>query len=335
MGISAFLVICLIVNYDFTFDKFHKDGDRIYRVVMNISFQGHKNFSNGVPGPLAEAIKSQATGLEGITPLYALLPHFVYIDKDKEEQKRFKNPDRLVLTDQQYFKIFSYKWLSGSSEHALDAPNQVVLTSHQARLYFPALSFHDMIGKTVTYDTLKTTVSGVVETCTENTDFTFHDFVSVSTATTNKRLSAGLRINTWNNISSGSEVMVKLAPGAPAPGVIKQINTIFSKSNPPGAGVRGFADKAELALQPLDDIHFNADYNIFDFSSPASKTTLYGLLAIGIFLLLLACINYVNLTTAQATQRAKEIGIRKTLGSSRIQLTVQSLRETFLILSLK
>ncbi|HEX8024503.1 FtsX-like permease family protein [Mucilaginibacter sp.] len=96
-------------------------------------------------------------------------------------------------------------------------------------------------------------------------------------------------------------------------------------------GVKGVADNVDLALQPLDDIHFNPDYNIFNFSSPASKTTLYQLLAIGIFLLLLACINYVNLTTAQSAQRAKEIGIRKTLGSSRIQLVFQFLSETLLI----
>jgi putative ABC transport system permease protein len=330
IGISAFLVIYIILHYDFTFDKFHKDSDRIYRVVMNISFQGHKNYSSGVPGPLPEAIKSQATGIEEITPLYSLSPHFVYIDKDKNAQKRFKDQDRIVLANQQYFKIFNYVWLAGSTQHALDAPGKVVLTAQQARLYFPSLSYHEMIGKVVIYDTLKTTVSGVVETL-GNTDFTFHDFISINTATTNKRFSTDLRINTWDHIFSGSEVFLKLTPGATVPGVVKQINTIFRKSNPPRAGGKGPAETADLALQPLDDIHFNPDYNIFDFSSPASKTTLYGLLAIGIFLLLLACINYVNLTTAQAAQRAKEIGIRKTLGSSRTQLIVQFLGETFFI----
>lgn len=331
IGISAFLVIYFIVHYDFTFDKFHKDGDRIYRVVMNISSQGHTNFSSGVPGPLPAAIKSQATGIAEITPLYTLSPHFVYIDKDKNAQKRFKDPDRVILTDQQYFRIFDYVWLAGSSQHALDAPGQVVLTSQQARLYFPSLSYRQMIGKVVAYDSVKTTVSGVVETLTKNTDFTFHDLISITTFTTNKRFAASLRINTWDHISSGSEAMVKLAPGATVPGVVRQINAIYNKSNPPGVGVKQFTDKVELALQRLDDIHFNPYYNIFDFSSPASKPTLYGLLAIGIFLLLLACINYVNLTTAQAAQRAKEIGIRKTLGSSRIQLVVQFLSETFLI----
>ncbi|HEX8020101.1 ABC transporter permease [Mucilaginibacter sp.] len=93
------------------------------------------------------------------------------------------------------------------------------------------------------------------------------------------------------------------------------------------------SDIANLILQPLDDIHLNPDYNIFNFSSPASKTTLYGLLASAIFLLLLACINYVNLTTAHAAQRAKEIGILKTLGNRRIQLAAQFLGEAFLITS--
>jgi putative ABC transport system permease protein len=333
IGISAFLAIYFIVHYDFTFDKFHKDSDRIYRVVMNMSFQGHKNYSSGGPGPLAETIKSQATGIEEITPVYTLSPHFVYIDKDKNAQKRFRDQDRITLANQQYFKIFNYTWLAGSSQHALDAPGQVVLTSQQARLYFPSLSYHEMIGKVVTYDTLKTTVSGIVETFTENSDFTFHDIISFSTATTNKHLADDLHINNWDRISSASEVFVKLTPGTPAAGVVKQINTIFTKSNPPRAEQKMPAPIVDLALQKLDDIHFNPDYNIFNFSSPASKTTLYGLLASAIFLLLLACINYVNLTTAQAAQRAKEIGILKTLGSSRIQLAAQFLGETFFITS--
>lgn len=331
VGISAFLAIYFVVHYDFTFDKFHKDSDRIYRVVMNMSFQGHMNYSSGVTSPLAEAIKSQATGIEKITPVYTLSPHLVYIDKDKSAQKRFIDPDRITFADQQYFKIFNYKWLAGSSQHALDAPNQVVLTSQQARLYFPSLTYHEIIGKVVTYDTLKTTVSGVVETFTENSDFTFHDFISFSTAATNKSLATDLHLNNWDRISSASEVFVKLSPGTPASGVVKQLNTIYRKSNPPRARGKMPAVIVDLALQPLDDIHFNPDYNIFNFSSPANKTTLYGLLASAIFLLLLACINYVNLTTAQAAQRAKEIGILKTLGSSRMQLMVQFLGETFII----
>jgi putative ABC transport system permease protein len=235
IGISFFLAIYFIVHYDFTFDKFHKDSDRIYRVVLNSSFQGHKGYSSGLPSPLAEAIKSQATGIEAITPIYTLSPHYVYIDKDKNAQKRFKDPDRITLADQQYFKIFNYVWLAGSSQHALEAPGQVVLTSQQAKLYFPSLPYHEMIGKIVTYDTLRVTISGIVETFTKNSDFTFHDFVSMSTASTNKRLAADLHMSDWDRISSASEVFLKLAPGTQVSGIVKQINTISEKSSPPRA----------------------------------------------------------------------------------------------------
>jgi putative ABC transport system permease protein len=329
IGISASVVIYLIVNYDFTFDKFHKDNDRICRVVMDVDLSnGQKIHESGMPGPLAGAIKSQATGIEAVVPLRELSPHFVYI---KNEQKRFKDPDKITFSGQQYFKVFNYVWLAGSQQHALDQPNQVVLTSQQAQLYFPLLQYKDMIGKIVTYDTLKTTVSGIVQTPTQNTDFAFHDFVSISTITASKRLATDIHIEDWNRISSGSEVFLKLLPGASASEVAKQINAISKANNPPRPDQPVLANRVNLRLQALDDIHFNTDYNIFDFSSQASKTADYGLLAIAGFLLLLACINFVNLTTAQAGQRAKEIGIRKTLGGSRMQLIVQFLSETFLI----
>ena len=331
IGISASVVIYLIVHYDFTFDKFHQDSDRIYRIVLDETFGDSKNHSSGIEAPLTEAVRSQATGIQEITPLFELSPNFVYIDKSKSEQKRFKEEDRIILTDQQYFKIFSYMWLAGSSQHALDEPNQVVLTSEQAKIYFPSLSYQDMIGKIVTYDTIKTTVSGIVQTLTENTDFAFHDFISFSTAADNKLLAASLRLTGWNHIFSGSEVVLKLTPGASVTEVEKQINAVAVKNKPPRVKQDGPVATWNYRLQRLDDIHFNTDYNIFDFSIPANKSTLYGLLVIAGFLLLLGCINFVNLTTAQGTQRAKEIGIRKTMGGNRIQLVVQFLSETFFV----
>jgi putative ABC transport system permease protein len=328
IGISASLVIYLIVHYDLTFDKFHKDSDRIYRVVSNFSFQGNPSYTPGVCGPLAEAIKSQATGVELTAPLFTLTPD-VFIAGKKNIPTRFKAQDKIVLADQAYFKIFNYVWLAGSSTNALDAPNHVVLTSERAKLYFPSLSYDQMIGKTVTYDTIKTTVTGIVQTITENTDFAFHDFISFSTGTANKDLADQLGLKEWENTNSASEVFIKLSPTASAANVEKQLNTILKKSSPPRPELKGSTHA--FGLEPLGNIHFSEKYGTFDFSSSANKTTLYGLLVIGAFLLLLGCINFVNLTTAQATQRAKEIGIRKTMGSSRMQLVIQFLSETFFI----
>ncbi|BAU54389.1 FtsX-like permease family protein [Mucilaginibacter gotjawali] len=329
IGISTSLVIYLIVHYDLTFDKFHRDSDRIYRVVSNFSFQGQPGYTRGVCGPLPGAIKSQATGVGFTSHIFCLSPD-VFIAGKKGGPTKFKSQDRVVLADDAYFKIFDYVWLAGSSKTALEAPNQVVLTSERARLYFPALSYDQMIGKVVTYDTLKATITGIVQTIKENTDLTFHDFISYSSATATNALGDLLQLKSWGSTSSSSIVFVKLSPQASAANVQQQLNDIFKKNNPPHKGVPANSSTS-FALQPLNDLHFNEKYGAFDFSDTASKNTLYGLLVIAAFLLLLGCINFVNLTTAQAAQRAKEIGIRKTMGSSRAQLVIQFLSETFFI----
>jgi ABC-type antimicrobial peptide transport system permease subunit len=330
IGISASVVIYLIVHYDFTFDKFHKDSDRIYRVVSNFNFQGDHSYSYGVCGPMAGAIKSEATGVEFVAPLYNLSPD-VFIAGKHNVPVKFKAQDRVTLADQNYFKIFKYVWLAGSSTGALNAPNQVVLTSDQAKLYFPSLSYDQMIGKIVTYDTLKTTVTGIVQTIKQNTDFSSHDFISFSSAMPNTALGNDVRLTKWGSTNSASQVFIKLMPNVTAANFEKQCNAILKKNDPQTAEQKAQGSSRSFSVQPLSDIHFDEKYGTFDYSSAASKTKLYLLLVVAGFLLLLGCINFINLTTAQAAQRAKEIGIRKTMGSSRTQLVVQFLSETFFI----
>lgn len=329
IGISAALVIYLIVHYDFNFDKFHKDGDRIYRVVSNYTFQGEEAHNGGVCGPLAEAVKNQVTGLEASAPFFTLDAPNVYIPRKGDVPAKFKYQENIVLADSRYFKLFNYKWLAGSAASALNAPNQVVITSEQAKKYFPLLPYDRIIGKIINYDTIKTTVTGVVETIKENTDFSFHDFISYSTGTANKDLKSNLGLTEWGGTTSASLLFVRLSPKTSVIKIEKQLNDILKKNNPPRPEDKG--NTSSFSLQPLSELHFNGKYGNFDSGHIANKTTLYGLLAIAAFLLLLGCINFVNLTTAQATQRAKEIGIRKTMGSSRMQLVIQFLSETFLI----
>ncbi|HVV55038.1 MAG TPA: ABC transporter permease, partial [Mucilaginibacter sp.] len=330
IGISTSLVIYLIVHYDFTFDKFHKDSDRIFRVVSNFKFQGNESHSYGVCGPLAEAIKNQVTGVEVTAPLYTLSPD-VTIPGNRNDLKKFKAQDRITLADQNYFKIIHYVWLAGSSSTALNEPYHVVLTSDRAKLYFPSLTYDQMIGKVITYDTLKTTVTGIVQTIKENTDFSCHDFISFSSAAPKTRLGNDLRLDQWGSTNSASEVFIKLFPHVSPTHIQKQVNALLKKYNPPSPEDIKNGGSQSFTVQPLKDIHFDQTYGTFDYSSPASKTKSYLFLGIAGFLLILGCINFINLTTAQAAQRAKEIGIRKTMGSSRIQLIIQFLSETFLV----
>jgi putative ABC transport system permease protein len=329
IGISAALVIYVIVNFDFTFDKNHRDSEKIYRVVTEYSFSGNVGYNGGVTGPLAAAVKAEVTGVKDVVPFFTTGGMNVFIANKTDVPTRFKDQDNLVLADGRYFKLLDYNWLAGSAKTALNEPYQVVLTSDQAKIYFPKLSYNQMLGKTVTYDTIKTTVTGIVQTPRENTDFNFHDFISYSTALNNPALKDNLQLTEWGSTTSASVLFVKLADNASPANVEKQLNVLLKKHNPPKKEDAG--NKQLFHLQPLNDLHFNKDYNNFDGGHTASKTTLIGLLVIAAFLLMLGCINFVNLTTAQASQRAKEIGIRKTMGSTRKQLMIQFLSETFLV----
>jgi putative ABC transport system permease protein len=326
VGISAALVIYLIVHYDLTFDKFQKNGDRIYRVVTNFSFSGSPSYNAGVCGPLTITAGNQVTGLEAIAPIFELSQPNVLVPKNNATPSVFKSQDNVTLADGGYFNLFEYRWLAGNAKSALNEPFQIVLTSDQAAKYFPDLSYDQMIGRTVIYDSIKTTVTGIVQTIRKNTDFIFHDFISFSTALANKDLKAGLHLHNWGGTNSQVQLFVKLSPHTAVSNIQQQLNDILKKNSTPRPGVT-----QQFDLQPLADIHFNANYGTFANGRVADKTTLYELEGIGLFLLLLGCINFINLTTAQSVQRAKEIGIRKTLGSSRRQLILQFLSETFLI----
>lgn len=330
IGISSALVIYLIVHFDFTFNQSFTDGDRIYRIVSNYTFSGEEAHNRGVTGALPGAMKS-VSGVAISVPFFTLNQPNVLIPSKSGVPVKFKIQDNVVIADSHYFDLFNYNWKAGSAKTALNAPNQVVLTTDQAKKYFPALSYNQMLGRTVTYDTLTTSVSGIVEVLKDNNDFTFHDFISYGTINSNKALLEEIRPTQWGSTTSASQLFIKLSPNTTVAHIEKQLNELLKKNNPPKPSDKG--NTRNFTLQPLSDLHFNGIYGTFDtgISRTANKTTLYGLLVIALFLLLLGCINFVNLTTAQATQRAKEIGIRKTMGSSRVQLIIQFLSETFLI----
>jgi len=326
IGISTALVIYLIVHFDLSFDKFHPGSDRMYRVVTDFTFAGEPNFNGGVTGPLAATAKNEVTGLDGGAHIWT--SNFnVLINEDGKAPQKFKNEGDIVYADGDYFKMFQYNWLAGSSKTALNAPHQVVLAAKQAKKYFPKLSYGDMIGKQVIYDdTIKMAVTGIVQDFTENTDFMFHDFLSFATAPYIKNMKG--QLTSWGGTTSSSIFFVKLSPKATVAGVEKQLNGLLKKYNPQKKEDKG--NTQIFKLQPFADFHFDSKYYGFGHSTVNMKV-LYGLMTIAGFILLLGCINFINLTTAQSAQRAKEIGIRKTMGSDRKQLIFQFLSETFLI----
>lgn len=327
IGISAALVICLIVQYDFTFDDFHKDSDRIYRAVTKSTFSDEVYPNPGITSPMADALRKEGTGVELVAPLRTEWLMKVSVPTTTSDKPVvFKKQKNIVYVDEAYFRLFTYKWLAGNPAASLKNPYQVVLTQSAAAIYFPAAGPAELVGRDLYFnDTVHTTVSGIVADFENNSDFNFKVFISRATLET-----ASLKPRDWeqwNNTNSSSQLWLKLATGTPVKKVESQMAALYENNRHKEPGESG---KTEHFLQPLRDMHFNAEYGNYD-SHMGHKPTLYGLLAVAVFLLILGCINFINLTTAQASQRAKEIGIRKTMGSSKQQLMLQFISETFLI----
>jgi len=327
IGFSASFVIGLMVYYDLTFDKFHPDSELIYRVTSTFTTNDSEGTNGGIPMPYINEVKNNISAVEFSSGI-----HVANLQKVKEEatKKTFKNPDYVIFTDSEYFQIFNYNWLAGNPEIALNAPNQVVLTNKRAQKYFPSLQPDKVIGQTLVYnDSIQTTVSGIVASFEERSDLIFEEFLSLETA--KKTSSNGYIFDPqWDNTSSSSQLFVKVINPS-ANSVIKEKMDALAVEHRSDWAIK-YNMSQSFNLQPLRDLHFNTEVGLFNFSEePADKSVMVGLGLIALFLLLLGIINFINLNTAQANQRAKEIGIRKTLGSSKKQLVFQFMGESLLL----
>jgi putative ABC transport system permease protein len=377
IGISASLLISFIVHYSYSFDRFEKNPNRIFRVVSDFTFQGDPSHNRGVPAPLSDAVRQDLSGIDNLVsfryynPEKIVLPNEVSANKtavnsaevssarpssansssanktsaDVSSEKKgsantaatkpamFKYQAHVIFADANYFDLLPYRWIAGNKQSALSQEGQVVLSESRAKIYFPNRSFADMIGQPIVYDdSIATRVSGIVADLDQqgNTDFNFLEFISLNTILKNSRLQKSMYWTDWGSTTSDQQLYVQLSPNTTAASVEKKLKGIFDKHLGEDAKKNNYT--CSYSLQPLLDIHFNDNYGTFD-SLMANKSTLLGLILTATFLIGIACINFINLTTANAAQRAKEIGVRKTMGSTRGQLVVQFLGETFLIMT--
>lgn len=330
IGLSACWVIFQIVSFEFSFDQNHPNGDRLYRVVSRFVFDGRESSNAGTPKPLAETMRTQIAGVERAVPVKKQWSSTVEVAPAITSAKPVRVDDvkHIWRTIPAYFGLVSYTWLAGDSISALAQPGTVVLTASRARQYFPRLSPEQVLGQRLTYlgftDTTRTEVTGVVADLTYPTDFDAKEFISLAG---NKDYA---KSEEWGSTNSDSQLYVLLQPNANPAKVIQQANAWSTRNAMPVFKKWGMSSSGRThVLQPLADIHFGPDYG-----ARANKTMLYGLAGLALFVLTLACVNYINLSTAQVPQRAREIGVRKTLGSSRWALMAQFLGETILVTSL-
>ncbi len=329
LGICACMVIYTVTSYELSFDRFHPDNERIFRVMGDVTENtGEKIHFAKIPFAVLNTGRNNLSGVEKIAGIIPYRSKISIPDGDKpatqfESTIGGTNFITTAITDPHYFDIFKYEWLAGNASTALEAPYAVVLTEKKARQYFGTGPLDNMIGKQVIYDdSLKVNVSGIIKDWNKNSDLAFTDFISLATLQSSF-LKNNISQNSWSQGDMSTWTFAKLRTGTSSGHVNNQMAELVKNHADPQV-------KLSLRLEPLSAIHFNGDI-IENAIRTAHLPALYSLMGIALFILTLGIINFINLSTAQSIQRAKEVGVRKVLGSKRSGLVFQFLTESFLM----
>jgi putative ABC transport system permease protein len=335
LGICGCLVLYLITHYELSFDRQHPDGDRIYRIVGNAHRpDGEEAFMNSPYDDVA-GFETQIPGFEAKAAVFGFGAK-ITVPQQGAPAKEFENrlgdmyQHTAVVTSAAYFNIFKYQWLAGNAA-TLDQPNNVVLTESRGRLYFGEISPAEMVGKTVVYDdSLPVHVSGIIKDLAGNSDLAYTDYVSVTTAT-HSFLRNDIPTTDWTSLRPHrSMAFVRLGKGVTP----EQINQAFATYIKTHVHLRRPGSSMVFYLQPLRALHFTPEFHRGDDGDGWRKVyppTVYALIGVAIFILLIAAINFVNLSTAQSMSRAKEVGVRKVMGGRKRNIREQFLIETLLV----
>lgn len=324
IGISACWVIFRIVNHEFSYEKYLPNKDKIYRVVSGFIFDEKESYNGGVSAPLYESVREQVPGIELAVQLNQQRFLSVEVKDPSGDPVNFDDPEGMAATDTFYFNMVNYDWVIGNKNAAFSDPFNVVLTESRANEYFPNKTPEEVYDQTIVYygfrDTITRVVKGIVKDLVYPTEFSSREFYPLQ--------NTAYELSDWTNTNGSDKLYLQLEAQTDPDIVIKDIDAILSQKTDEWRNQTSnqFKFKRWLEIIPLAESHFST--YIHENVRKASKPLLFGLIGIAFFLLILACINYINMSIASIPQRAKEIGVRKTLGSKKSQLIWQFLSET-------
>lgn len=338
VGIAVCMIIFMIIQFQTSFDEFHPNKDRVYRVLTESHHadEGNITYAKNVPFQLPQGLKTEFPQLQQVAPVYASHnDELQVVDDNGTTIKNFKEQSGVFYTTPSFFGMFNFPLLAGSYESLKD-PNNVLITKETAETYFG--DWKSAMGKTIKItgyysmgaglfqfpaNALK--VSGILATIPANTDFQLKLVVAWGTDFTGD-VQYGFQQPGWNLSAPDFGCYVMLPPNVSVDNFNQQLSTFARK-------VQTADNKDNYILQPLSAVHYDAEAGNYS-NKTISHELINVLWLIAAFILLIACVNFINLSTAQAVNRAKEVGVRKVLGSNKSQLQIQFIIETFLIVTI-
>jgi predicted permease len=316
LGITASIVLFLLLQHLRSFDTFQSNYNRIYRVVSSSDGNNGKDYTSGVPSVLPPALRLDFPEAEEVVFTQYNAGALILVPQKSGESKKFQEDAGVVYTESNYFKIFDRDILVGDASKSLDEPNEAIISKKLAEKYF---GHEDVIGEVIKYGEQEYKIGAVMADPPNNTDFPFTLMLSFET------IRKEVEEHGWNSIWS-DEHCYFLLKGGESIAKVESRMADFSKKH---HGDRNF-DNTRHYAQPLSELHFDDRFGNYSYNT-VSDANLMAIGIIAVFLILTACINFINLATAEAIKRSKEVGIRKTLGSSRGQLVFQFLGETAMV----
>jgi putative ABC transport system permease protein len=324
LGIAACLVIFLFVRFELSYDRYHTNADRIFRIDWELQLGNVNTHNAAVTPPMAEALVRDFPEVEVAARMRFLGSRSFRRDGDTVIERD------VVYADNDLFRIFTFQFVAGNAANALTEPHTMVISESCAARYFPGES---PIGKTLLSDN-KTlyTITGLIRDMPANSHFHYDVFLSMEGLEESKNGDwIGGPFNTYVLLQKGAD---PIAFESKLPTLVNQYIMPYASSVLGSTFIDEFQKQSgnhlTLHVRPLTDIHLHSHLRN-ELQGNGNIRYVYVFTTVGLFILAIACVNFMNLSTARATKRAREVGVRKAMGSSRARLTLQFLLESSIL----
>ncbi|WP_373493245.1 ABC transporter permease [Aquiflexum sp.] len=324
LGIALCLIIALFVRNELSYDRHFPNSERIYRVTSDIVFGGNAYKMTYAPAPMADALMEEIPEVEAAVHFRQRGSFLI-----KRYEENIKETD-VIFAGKNFLEVFDIPLVQGNRQGALDEPNTMLISQNMADKFFRG---ENAVGQSLVLDnSTDYKITGIFEDIPENSHFDFHVLLAAE----------GLpEAKSGHWLGNNFQTYILVNPNADQKEMEQKIATMTEKHMTPVLKqvmgedftlekFRESGNKVDYALQPLLDIHLYSDL-LGEFKANFSSTYVYLFVAIAVFILLIACINFMNLATAKSSNRAKEVGVRKSMGSGRSELIFQFMTETFLM----